>query len=111
MDFFLLIGIILGLISVVVGMIVKGANVAVLINPAAAIIIFVGVIAADETEKLTYDPTNPAANDEGYVGQSNVDIADEMVAMLQAVRTYEANVSASEMNKTILKKALEISKG
>jgi flagellar basal-body rod protein FlgC len=31
--------------------------------------------------------------------------------MLQAVRTYEANVSASEMNKTILKKALEISKG
>ena len=61
-------------------------------------------IAADETEKLTYDPTNPAANDEGYVGQSNVDIADEMVAMLQAVRTYEANVSASEMNKTILKK-------
>ncbi len=49
-------------------------------------------IAADETEKLTYDPTNPAANDAGYVGQSNVDIADEMVAMLQAVRTYEANV-------------------
>ncbi|MCI1136724.1 flagellar motor stator protein MotA [Enterococcus gallinarum] len=46
MDFFLLIGIILGLISVVVGMIVKVANVAVLINPAAAIIIFVGVIAA-----------------------------------------------------------------
>ena len=46
MDFFLLIGIVLGVISVVVGMIVKGANVAVLINPAAAIIIFVGVIAA-----------------------------------------------------------------
>jgi chemotaxis protein MotA len=46
MDLFLLIGIVLGVISVVVGMIVKGANVAVLINPAAAIIIFVGVIAA-----------------------------------------------------------------
>lgn len=46
MDFFLLIGIILGLVSVIVGMIVKGANVAVLVNPAAAIIIFVGVAAA-----------------------------------------------------------------
>lgn len=46
MDFFLLIGIVLGLVSVIVGMIVKGANVAVLINPAAAIIIFVGVAAA-----------------------------------------------------------------
>lgn len=46
MDVFLLIGIVLGLISVIVGMIVKGANVLVLLNPAAAIIIFVGIIAA-----------------------------------------------------------------
>ena len=46
----------------------------------------------------------PAADEDGYLEQSNVDIADEMVAMIQAVRTYEANVSASEMNKTILKK-------
>ena len=61
-------------------------------------------IQTDETLKLTYDPTNPAADEDGYLEQSNVDIADEMVAMIQAVRTYEANVSASEMNKTILKK-------
>lgn len=46
MDIFLIIGVITGLLSVVVGMIVKGANVAVLLNPAAAIIIIVGTIAA-----------------------------------------------------------------
>lgn len=46
MDIFLIIGIIGGLLSVVVGMIVKGANVAVLMNPAAAIIIFGGIVAA-----------------------------------------------------------------
>lgn len=46
MDIFLLLGIILGFVSVIVGMIVKGANVLVLLNPAAAIIIFVGIIAA-----------------------------------------------------------------
>lgn len=46
MDIFLIMGIIVGLLSVVVGMIVKGANVAVLANPAAAIIIIVGTIAA-----------------------------------------------------------------
>ncbi|MHC5269375.1 flagellar motor stator protein MotA [Enterococcus sp. LJL98] len=46
MDIFLIIGILLGFFSVVVGMIVKGANVAVLINPAAIIIIFVGMVAA-----------------------------------------------------------------
>lgn len=46
MDIFLLIGIITGLLAVVVGMYVKGANPAVLINPAAAIIIFIGTAAA-----------------------------------------------------------------
>lgn len=46
MDIFLIMGVILGALSVVVGMIVKGANVAVLANPAAAIIIIVGTIAA-----------------------------------------------------------------
>ena len=34
----------------------------------------------------------------------------EMVDMIQALRTYQANAAAVEMNKGILKKALEISK-
>ena len=46
MDIFLILGIIIGATAVVVGMVVKGANIAVLLNPAAAIIIFVGTFAA-----------------------------------------------------------------
>lgn len=46
MDIFLIIGVITGILAVVVGMIVKGADVAVLLNPAAAIIILVGTTAA-----------------------------------------------------------------
>lgn len=46
MDIFLVIGVIIGLAAVIVGMIVKGANVLVLLNPAAAIIILVGTFAA-----------------------------------------------------------------
>ncbi|SEM60691.1 flagellar basal-body rod protein FlgC [Ligilactobacillus sp. WC1T17] len=67
-------------------------------------------IAQDDTTKLTYDPDNPDANENGYVEFPNVNMADEMVDMIQAMRTYQANVSSSEANKTILKKALEISK-
>ena len=67
-------------------------------------------IVEDETPKLIYDPTNPAADENGYVEMSNVNIADEMVDMIQALRTYQANAAAVEMNKGILKKALEISK-
>ncbi len=46
MDIFLLIGVVVGFLAVVVGMFVKGADVAVLLNPAAAIIIIIGTIAA-----------------------------------------------------------------
>lgn len=46
MDIFLIIGLITGLLSVIVGMIVKGADIAVLLNPAAAIIILVGTTAS-----------------------------------------------------------------
>lgn len=46
MDIFLVIGVVVGLLAIVVGMIVKGANVAVLLNPAAAIIILIGTSAA-----------------------------------------------------------------
>lgn len=67
-------------------------------------------IAEDDTVKLSYDPSNPAADANGYVQMSNVNVADEMVDMIQALRTYQANASAVEMNKNILRKALEISK-
>lgn len=67
-------------------------------------------IQTDDTEKTSYDPSNPDADQNGYVQTSNVNMADEMVDMIQAMRTYEANTSAAEMNKTMLKKALEISK-
>ncbi|MDT2829607.1 flagellar motor stator protein MotA [Vagococcus carniphilus] len=46
MDIFLILGIIMGFISVIVGMIVKGADAMVLLNPAAAIIIGIGTLAA-----------------------------------------------------------------
>ncbi|MDA8236092.1 MAG: flagellar motor stator protein MotA [Clostridia bacterium] len=46
MDLFLVIGVVVGILAVVIGMMVKGANVLALLNPAAAIIIFVGTAAA-----------------------------------------------------------------
>ncbi len=46
MDILLVMGVVIGILAVVVGMAVKGASIAVLINPAAAIIIFVGTLAA-----------------------------------------------------------------
>ncbi|MZP29738.1 flagellar motor stator protein MotA [Heliobacterium undosum] len=46
MDIAVILGVVLGVVAVVGGMIAKGANVAVLVNPAAIIIIFVGTFAS-----------------------------------------------------------------
>ncbi|TWT03689.1 flagellar basal body rod protein FlgC [Planomicrobium sp. CPCC 101079] len=58
----------------------------------------------------TYDPTNPDANAEGYVLSSNVDPVKEMVDLMSATRSYEANVTALNASKGMFMKALEIGK-
>ena len=46
MDFATIIGLILGFVAVVVGMVVKGADITALLNPAAKLIIFIGTFVA-----------------------------------------------------------------
>ena len=46
MDFATIIGLILGFVAVVVGMVVKGADVTALLNPAAKINYFIGTFVA-----------------------------------------------------------------
>lgn len=58
--------------------------------------------------KLKYDPTHPDADKNGYVKLPNVDPLREMVDMMSAVRTYEANLTAFNTNKDMISKAIEI---
>lgn len=60
--------------------------------------------------KMVYDPGNPEANEQGYVEMPNVDIVTEMVNMISATRSYEANVTAINSTKSMSIKALEIGK-
>lgn len=65
----------------------------------------------NENYKVLYDPSHPDADEDGYVLAPNVNMVDEMIALLNTQRSYEANVTALNASKSILKKALEISKG
>ncbi|MBB5179311.1 flagellar basal-body rod protein FlgC [Planomicrobium koreense] len=58
----------------------------------------------------TYDPAHPDANEEGYVFSPNVDPVKEMVDLMSATRSYEANVTALNASKSMFMKALEIGK-
>lgn len=60
--------------------------------------------------KPVYDPSHPDANDEGYVLMPNVDPLREMVTLMSATRSYEANVTALNAQKSMLMKTLEIGK-
>lgn len=90
MDIFLIVGIIAGLFSVIVGMIVKGADVTVLANPAAAIIIGVGTIAA----VMNSYPKKDFLNIPRLIGvlfkdktrEDPVDLIKQMVEMAQETR-------------------------
>ncbi|HLQ74283.1 MAG TPA: flagellar basal body rod protein FlgC [Bacillota bacterium] len=65
----------------------------------------------DETPfKVEYNPEHPDANEEGYVELPNVDPLKEMVDLMSATRSYEANVTSLNANKGMLMKALEIGK-
>lgn len=66
-------------------------------------------VVKDETPfKLLYQPEHPDADENGYVRLPNVDLLKEMVDMVTATRSYEANVTAFNASKQMALKALEI---
>lgn len=69
-------------------------------------------IAEDQKPFLTvYDPNHPDADANGYVQKPNVNTVNEMVDMISATRSYEANVTAINSAKQMATKALDIGRG
>ena len=68
----------------------------------------------EKPPRMTYDPTHPDAIQsgkwKGYVMYPNVNIVEEMVDMISANRSYEANVSVINSSRQMFEKALSIGK-
>ncbi len=58
--------------------------------------------------ELVFDPGHPDANADGYVEMPNVNIVEEMVNMVTASRSYEANATAFETLKQMALRAVNI---
>ena len=66
-------------------------------------------IHTDETPgPLVYDPNHPHANEDGYVEMPNVNVVFEMVNMMSASRSYEANITAINTTRSLISRTLEI---
>ena len=57
---------------------------------------------------ILYMPDNPNADQNGYVQMSNVNVINEMVDMIAATRSYEANLQSLNSAKQMAKDSLEI---
>jgi flagellar basal-body rod protein FlgC len=67
-----------------------------------------GIVEDQTPNRLVYDPGNPDANAQGYVSMPNVNPVTEMVDLISASRSYEANVTAMQTTKQMFTKTLDL---
>jgi len=68
------------------------------------------IIDSKDEPVMKYEPGHPDANGDGYVAYPNINPVVEMVDLIEAMRSYEANVSAFTAHKDIDTKTLDILK-
>lgn len=68
----------------------------------------VDVVSDTKAPLMKYEPSHPDANADGFVAYPNINLMEEMTNMIQATRSYEANVSALQASKDMALSALEI---
>lgn len=59
---------------------------------------------------IVYNPGHPDANEEGFVQLPNVNLMHEMVDLIAASRSYEANLQVVRTAKQMAQQALRIGK-
>jgi flagellar basal-body rod protein FlgC len=69
----------------------------------------VSAVVTDQSEPIRrYEPGHPHADKDGYVTYPNINPMEEMVNMLSATRSYEANLQAVNTTKDMALKTLDI---
>lgn len=58
----------------------------------------------------TFKPEHPLADESGFIYKPNINVAEEMIVLNSAIRSYEANVKAFNTYKEMTAKAMEIGK-
>jgi flagellar basal-body rod protein FlgC len=64
----------------------------------------------DAAGRLVSDPTNPLADANGMVKKPDMDLSDQITALIVAQRAYQANVTVFERARDAYQRALEIGK-
>lgn len=60
------------------------------------------VVRTDAEPQKRHDPTNPLADEEGYVWEAAVDETAELIDMLETARNYQNNVQVMQTAKSLI---------
>ena len=79
-----------------------------IVNPAIMSVIVDKISRDDSAAKLKYDPTHPDSDANGYVAYPNINPVIEMADLVEATRSYQANVSAFQSAKDMANSAISL---
>ncbi|RMG40488.1 MAG: flagellar basal body rod protein FlgC [Candidatus Dadabacteria bacterium] len=66
------------------------------------------VVEDQSPPRLVYDPGHPDANKDGYVAYPNINTVQSMTDLMSATRLYQANLSAMNAVKRMMRDATQI---
>ena len=66
------------------------------------------IVQSDAKPIMRYEPAHPDADEKGYVAYPDINPVVEMVDLIEAMRSYEANVASFNTHKNIDSKTLDI---
>jgi flagellar basal-body rod protein FlgC len=71
-------------------------------------VVTAGFVEDNRPFKRAHMPGHPDADEEGFVLLPNVEPFEEMINMMDAIRSYEANLTTFNASKDMIKKALDM---
>ena len=78
------------------------------VNPAIMSVIVDKISRDDSEPSLKFDPSHPDADASGYVAYPNINPVIEMADLVEATRSYQANVAAFESSKDMANSAISL---
>lgn len=78
------------------------------VNPAIMSVVIDKISRDDREPKMKFEPNHPDADTNGYVAYPNINPVIEMADLVEATRSYQANVAAFESAKNMANSALTL---
>ena len=78
------------------------------VNPAIMSVVVDKISRDDRAPKMKFEPNHPDANSDGYVAYPNINPVIEMADLVEATRSYQANVAAFQSAKEMANNAISL---